>query len=79
MTQILECEGSDMPEILTIYCHALLFKLGGQVIFTIDELSEIVRDYKGIRIAATQNDDPNVPASVTLTLKLKDGAIYGHH
>jgi hypothetical protein len=69
-------EGKDMPEMLTIYLHACLMRLGGQQSFTIEELSSVVNEYCGVRIAQLKHPETGETQSVTLTLRLNDETTY---
>ena len=72
----------DYPDFNAIVLTALLFKLGGQITLSIEQLSELSREYPKLRIALQipQEGDPIDRAStaqVTLTLLSAKGGGYG--
>lgn len=61
---ILKLEGTQIPEVVTIFLHCLLARLGGQVALTDEEIGHCYRSYHSTRMAFdTENKQ------VTLTLR----------
>jgi hypothetical protein len=72
----------DYPDFNALVLTALLFKLGGQITLSIEDLSSLSREYPKIRIALQipHEGDPIDRAStaqVTLTLLAAHGGSYG--
>jgi hypothetical protein len=63
-------EGRDAPEMVTAFLQLCLFRLGGQVSFTITELNDVIAEYDNTRIAL---DRPN--ATIILTMRTKKGHV----
>lgn len=63
-------EGSDAPELVTAFMQLCLFKLGGQVAFTLEELNDVIKTYDNTRIAL---DKPN--STITLTMRTREGKV----
>jgi hypothetical protein len=63
-------EGWDAPELVTAFLQVCLFKLGGQVSFTLEEMSTVITDFDNTRIVL---DKPN--AAITLTMRTREGRV----
>jgi hypothetical protein len=66
MTTIPQIQAHDAPDMVALLLNVLLFKLGGQVSITLDEIATIKDEFPNLRIAFLA--DNIVPANSQLIL-----------
>lgn len=62
----------DAPEMTAILLCCMLFKLGGQITFTMGELQEIHAQFPSIRFALSQLHGEAKDEQLTCTLRSRD-------
>lgn len=64
-------EASDAPEMVSVLLCCLLFKLGGQITLSLNEIQETHAQFPSIRLALQDVNDAT-SARLTLTLRSRD-------
>lgn len=73
ITAIRNIHSNDAPEMISILMGCLLFKLGGQITFTLGEIEKIHKEFPVVRFALTQSKDAELANELlTVTLNSHD-------